>query len=244
MRRRWPSYADLSETLGVRRCRGIDPRFGSYCGRDHERGEWANGMLHWRDRRVRYRNLRAFLGLVWSQGAPASAPRWYHVYVRARGINALAARIGVRIPDRYVDADRAAAAALLARSGDDSEQARLVRLWCHDTRQHVNARILANDLRSSIDLARNRNSGPARLRALRLVDDYPTLFATDHVQSWLGKRRLAWLEERRNAQVADSSSPAASSASADAAATPAASSTRRARSSRTTPSPTPPAALP
>lgn len=111
-----PSYHEMTETLGVPRCRGIQNGFRCYD--EHERGEIKDGFLHWRDRREQREGIYQFLKLAAEFQLRAdptfmAQPLWAQRYQILRFIPVLAAKVRVQLPRKLGDRDRVELAAML-----------------------------------------------------------------------------------------------------------------------------------
>lgn len=111
-----PSYQEMSETLAIPRCRGIQNGFRCYD--EHERGEIKGGFLHWRDRREQREGIYQFLKLaaefqLMTSITFGAQPLWAQRYQILRQIPVLAAKVRVQLPRKLGDRDRAELAAML-----------------------------------------------------------------------------------------------------------------------------------
>lgn len=103
-------YADLAMSVGVIRCRGIRPATGLKCFEDHDKGTWADGMVHWGERTaVTMGGIRRFLYLA-SMSNPVvanSTPGWQQIYVANMWVKAMSRSKGIVLPARLANLDRA-----------------------------------------------------------------------------------------------------------------------------------------
>lgn len=102
---RLPDYSTITVALGITRCRGIDPRYGTRCGYDHDRGVYAEGMVHWSDRHPTRAGIRRFL-LLAAQPTTEGKPVWARPYLAHRYADSAARMIRVRLPSELSILDR------------------------------------------------------------------------------------------------------------------------------------------
>lgn len=94
------TYAEVAAKLDVPYCGGCD---------DVARDGVRDGRIHWRERRLTRPGLRVFLRLVVQVAHPGWAvlPPWRDLYLTNVEITRLATVVGIRLPRRYADNDRA-----------------------------------------------------------------------------------------------------------------------------------------
>jgi hypothetical protein len=189
------NWAKVAEHLGVRRCRGIDPRFGGYCGRDHVRGEWADGMIHWGERRLTRLGLRRFLWIVAATPYGQHVP-WARRYLTATTVERMAREMHVDLGEFLAAPDKAYVKANLVREPASPLRDEAME-WAGLVRPHMTQRLLGQEIRFQIDHARrvpkDRAQSIKRVRALR--EAHPEMFASYQVQETVGSRRWTWLAE-------------------------------------------------
>lgn len=125
------TFEQAGSGLGLTVCRGIDPRTGSYCQRDHDRGELADGLVHWRDRRMSRASLRMFL-LVAAGSNPVIAgtpPGWARTYLANRWAVWAAGQLGMKLPKHLSDTDRARVKAQLVSVPTDAPLRKEAMRW-------------------------------------------------------------------------------------------------------------------
>lgn len=124
------TFEQAGEGLGINVCRGINPRTGAYCQIDHDRGELADGLVHWRDRRMTRASLRLFL-LVCSGTNPivAGSTGWSRTYLANRWVIWAAGQLGYKLPKHLSDTDRARVKAQLASVPTDAPLRKEAMRW-------------------------------------------------------------------------------------------------------------------
>lgn len=107
------SYAEMAQALGIRWCRGISPT-GRYCHEQHGQsvGAITEGCVHLRDRNPgpSLQTTVVFLTLaarVLDPSIDAETVPWRRAYRLAVARREAARKVGVRLPRRIFDFERA-----------------------------------------------------------------------------------------------------------------------------------------
>lgn len=117
------TYAEISAKLSIPRCRGI--KDGQRCYEDHEGHLDANGVLHWRDRRVTRAGIKRFLtiastglmvGTLVVDGRDIKTPTWWDRYTRLMWVKAKLAELHLQLAASAWAEDRAKLRAMIARA--------------------------------------------------------------------------------------------------------------------------------
>jgi hypothetical protein len=127
-----PTYAEISQQLGIPRCRGILPN-GQRCHLNHE-GTYDEHNVHWADRRSTRGGIRAFLHLagmkrVSSTPGLLGEPFWYRYYQAQLMVNVYAMQLGIRFPREVSDHYRAQLKAMLVDVPTSAEGRREAMSW-------------------------------------------------------------------------------------------------------------------
>lgn len=110
-----PDYDRVAAVAEVRRCRGILPT-GRTCHRDHTRGGWSEGVVHWADRQPTRPGIRRFLLLAAQARDPrfAEMPRWERIWRTNAYVYEATKALRIVLPKALADEDRAKVRASLA----------------------------------------------------------------------------------------------------------------------------------
>ena len=98
------TWAEIFAALGIEWCPSCD-RFRDY----HEHGMLTTGnVLHWRNRRMTQPGIYKLLRKVaWSRSGLSGMPLWRQIYLLNQTVLDLAKELGVRLPRKTFDLDRA-----------------------------------------------------------------------------------------------------------------------------------------
>ena len=124
------SYDDVAAGAQVRRCRGI-LKSGHYCHKDHRKGAWEPGVVHWSDRRTTKPGVRRFLYLAAFASDPDldQRPRWEKVWLANRYIDTTSRSLQVRVPHGLSGLDRAIVRSSIVHISPDVPGREEARKW-------------------------------------------------------------------------------------------------------------------